>query len=90
MGCKIGFEGTERNINASKCNIKLCCFRDNNFETCAECSKMDYCSILEKWHNKNNGKYRKYKELLEYIKNNGYEKFTEIANNWKNEFGEIL
>jgi hypothetical protein len=88
-GCKIGFKDGERNINLSKCNVKICCFRVNNFESCAECKKIESCGIMKKWYKKNDGKYGKYKELLEYIKNNGYDKFIEIANNWKNEFGEI-
>jgi hypothetical protein len=88
-GCKIGFDTKERNINMSRCKVKLCCFRDYKFDTCADCTKLNSCNIMEKWYKKNGGKYSMYKKLLEFIKDTGYSKYISIANNWKREFGEI-
>jgi hypothetical protein len=88
-GCKTGFENGERNINASRCKIKLCCFRDNQFDTCAECSKLQSCALMEKWYQKNKGKYKKYKALLFFIKEKGYSRFVKIAAAWKNELGTL-
>jgi hypothetical protein len=87
-GCKLGFDG-DRNINKTGCNVKKCCFRDNTFETCADCSKLDSCNYMENWYKKGHGKYRIYKKYIDFIKENGYLKFIEIANNWKGHFGEM-
>ena len=89
-GCKIGFDTGERDINKAKCKIKLCCFRDKKFDTCADCSKLGSCSIINDWFSKNGYKYKKYKEGIYFIKQNGYDKFLKIADNWKNAYGKYL
>ena len=48
-GCKLGYEIGERDINKAKCKIKLCCFRDRQFETCADCSDYFNCDIIYKF-----------------------------------------
>ena len=86
--CKIGFDTGERNINNAKCKIKLCCFRDKNLDTCADCTEIETCNILGEWYSKDGYKYRKYKEAVYYIRKNGYENFFEIADKWKNAYGK--
>jgi hypothetical protein len=44
---------------------------------------------MENWYKKGHGKYRIYKKYIDFIKENGYLKFIEIANNWKSHFGEM-
>ncbi len=87
-GCKIGFDTGERDISKAKCRIKLCCFRDKNFDTCADCPELESCKIIGEWYSKNGYKYGKYKEAVCFIRENGYEKFFEIADKWKNAYGK--
>ena len=88
-GCKIGFDTGERDINKAKCKIKLCCFRDRKLKTCADCSKLDSCKMIAEWFNHKGYKYKKYKETIEFIKNNGYRKFLELADKWKGAYGKL-
>jgi hypothetical protein len=88
-GCKIGFDTGERDINKAKCKIKLCCFRDNQLDTCADCLDIESCDTIGSWHSKNGYKYKKYKEAVYFIKENGYLNFFEIADNWKNAYGKF-
>jgi hypothetical protein len=88
-GCTLGYENKERSINRSKCEIKLCCFRDNKLETCADCSKYLECDTLNNFYNKNGYKYKKYQQNTEFIRENGYLKFVMMANNWKNAYGKL-
>lgn len=87
-GCKIGFDTSKRDINNAKCRIKLCCFRDNKFETCADCSKLESCNIIGSWHGRAGNKYKKYKQAIEFIKKEGYPKFVKLADKWKNTYGK--
>jgi hypothetical protein len=87
-GCKLEFDTGVRDINRITCKVKKCCFGDNKFETCADCSKLETCSHMENWYKKGHGKYRAYKKYIDYIKENGYAKFIKIANKWKSFFGE--
>ena len=87
-GCKLGYENKERDINRAKCKIKLCCFRDKEFETCADCSDFDSCVVIQDW-NKKGHKYKKYKQSIEFIKINGYTKFIKIADKWKGCYGKL-
>jgi hypothetical protein len=88
-GCKLGFDIGDRNINRTGCTVKKCCFRDKKYETCADCNNFDSCNYMENWYKKGKGKYRAYKKYIDFIKENGYTKFIEIANAWKSHFGEI-
>jgi hypothetical protein len=88
-GCKLGFDTGERDINKAKCKIKLCCYKDNQLETCDACSKLESCSIVGSWYAKNGYKYKKYKEAIEFIKKNGYSKFIKLADKWKNVYGKL-
>jgi hypothetical protein len=88
-GCKLGFDTGKRDINRAKCKIKLCCFRDNNFDTCADCPKLESCKIVGEWYSKNGYKYKKYKEAIYFIKTHGYKKFLKLADKWKGAYGRI-
>ncbi len=88
-GCKLGYESGERDISKSRCKIKVCCFRDRRFETCADCPDYPFCRIIQDFHNKKGYKYRKYRQSVEFIKENGYARFIEIADNWKGPYGRF-
>jgi len=88
-GCRLGYGEGGRDINRAKCKMKLCCFRDRGFETCADCPDVDGCPVLQTWLSKQGYKYKKYREALEYIRENGYEEFEKRANGWKNACGKL-
>ena len=44
-GCKLGYDTGERDINKAKCKIKLCCFKERQLVTCADCSDFASCKI---------------------------------------------
>ena len=68
--------------------MKVCCFVERKLETCADCS--DYpCENLEAFWNKNGYKYGQYKKQLEFIRQNGYEKYLNIADKWKRALGKL-
>ena len=88
-GCKLGYENGERDINKAKCKIKLCCFRDRQFETCADCSDYFNCNIIRGFHDRSGYKYKKYQQIIEFIKENGYAKFIDIADGWEGPYGKL-
>jgi len=88
-GCKLGYDEGERNINKSKCKIKICCFKERKHETCADCPDYQSCPIIQKFHNKKPLEYKKYRQSTEFIRKNGYEQFIKKAKDWKNRYGEL-
>jgi hypothetical protein len=86
-GCKLGYENGERDINKSKCKIKVCCFRDKKLMTCADCAELSTCRTINDFYGKNGHKYKKYQEAVEFIRKNGYARFAEVAAGWKNAYG---
>lgn len=86
-GCKLGYDSGERDIDKARCKIKVCCLK-KGLDSCADCTELSSCSILNIFYNKNGYKYKKYKEAIEYIQENGYAKFLEIAANWTNVYGK--
>jgi hypothetical protein len=84
-GCKFGYKSGERDINRAKCKIKLCCFKERKFETCADCSDFP-CEIVEVFYGKGREKYRKH---IVFIKEHGYEEFLKRANKWKRATGKL-
>jgi len=87
-GCKLGYELATRDPGKAKCKIKVCCFVKKQLETCADCS--DYpCEVLEVFWNKNGWKYKQYKKQLEFIRQNGYDKYLDNADNWKRAHGKL-
>jgi len=87
-GCKLGYDSGGRDISISKCKIKLCCFRDRNLETCADCPEMESCSIIGNLYAQNGYKYKKCRQAVEFIRNNGYGEFIRIAGQWKGAYGK--
>ena len=88
-GCKLGYKEGKRNINRSKCEMKLCCFKDKKLETCADCSEYLKCDTINNFYSKNGYKYKKYKQNTEFIRDNGYSNFLILADNWKNAYGKL-
>jgi len=86
-GCKLGYENGERNIDKAKCKMKVCCFKERNYETCADCPDYLSCEILKGFYSKKGYKYKKYRQALEFIRENGYAKFLEIADTWRGPYG---
>jgi hypothetical protein len=89
LGCKLGYKNGERDINKAKCRMKLCCFRDRGLNTCADCPELVSCVIMREFFAKKGYKYSKYKQSLEFIKENGYEGFIEAARDWKGPYGRL-
>ena len=87
-GCKLGYENGGRDINRAKCRMKLCCFRDKGIDTCADCSALDHCEIIQPWFEKGY-KYKVCKKYLDYIQKHGYMEFLEKADGWKDCYGEL-
>ncbi|OPZ90454.1 MAG: hypothetical protein BWY74_02324 [Firmicutes bacterium ADurb.Bin419] len=86
-GCKLGYENGERDISKAKCKIKVCCVKMQH-KSCADCVEYSACTILNEFYDRNGYKYGKYKQATEYIKENGYDTFLNIADNWKNAHGK--
>lgn len=88
-GCKLGFDTGERDISKAKCKIKLCCFKEHQYDTCADCAELLTCEIIGSWFSKNGYKYKKYKQAIEFIRLNGYTQFLSYADLWKNAYGKL-
>lgn len=69
--------------------MKLCCFKDRQFETCADCPDYSSCDIIQNIYNKSGYKYGKYRQSIEFIRYNGYLRFIEIADNWNGPYGRF-
>lgn len=87
IGCKIGYVDGTRDISKAKCKMKVCCIK-KGYSSCADCTEYQSCMTLNEFYNKNGFKYRKYKQANEFIRQNGYDKFFEIADKWKNAYGK--
>jgi hypothetical protein len=88
-GCKLGYDDGVRDINNARCAMKLCCFSDRKFETCADCPDFDSCTIISGFFAKNGYKYRKYRQSLEYIRKHGYPEFFRVSERWKGPYGKL-
>ena len=88
-GCKLGYDTGERDISKARCRIKLCCFKDSGFETCAECPEVEACDIAGDFHARRGRKYGKYRQALEFIRKNGYARFIKAAAGWTNACGGL-
>ncbi|MFH0846569.1 MAG: DUF3795 domain-containing protein [Chloroflexota bacterium] len=87
-GCKLGYESGERDINRARCKIKVCCLK-RGFETCANCPDYSSCKTIQSLYAKRGYKYGKYRESIEFIRNNGYTRFLEIADKWHGPYGKL-
>ena len=88
-GCKLGYETNKRDINKAKCNIKLCCYKDKQLITCAECKNFEDCEVVKARFKPGTYENKKCIEQLNFIKKNGCASFIEIANSWKNHYGRL-
>ena len=88
-GCKLGYESGERDINKSRCKIKICCFKDKQLQTCADCPDYSSCKTIQNLYAKRGYKYGKYKQSIEFIRENGYTKFISIADAWSGPYGKL-
>jgi len=88
-GCKLGYERGERDIAKAKCKIKVCCFKERSYETCGDCPDYLSCELLNGFYSKKGYKYRKYRQAVEFIQENGYAKFIEIADTWRGPYGKF-
>ncbi len=88
-GCKLGYESGKRDINKARCKIKVCCFKERQLETCAECKAYPSCQLIHGFHDKSGYKYKKYKQSMDFIKKKGYADFLKAADNWKGPYGRI-
>jgi hypothetical protein len=86
-GCRIGYDTGERDIAKARCRIKLCCL-SRQLETCAACSEYVTCEVLGALHGKSGYKYGKYRQALDYIRENGYEAFLVVADCWTGAYGK--
>ncbi len=68
--------------------MKVCCIK-KQFNSCADCSDYEHCETIQEFHNKNGYKYKKYKEAIDFIIQNKYEKFVKIANQWSMQYGKF-
>ena len=48
----------------------------------------DERDIISDFYSKNGYKYKKYKQDIEYIKDDWYDGFLKIADSWKNAYGK--
>jgi hypothetical protein len=86
-GCKLGYRDGERDIEKAKCKMKVCCIK-RNYQTCADCPDVQACVVINDFYSKNSYKYKKYKQAIEYIKDNGYEEFLKKTRTWNAAFGK--
>ena len=88
-GCKLGSAEGERDINKAKCVLKVCCFGERKLETCADCKDYPTCKKIRSFHDKSGYKYKKYKQSIEFIRENRYAKYIEIAEGWSGPYGKF-
>lgn len=88
-GCKIGYDTKERDINKAKCKIKICCLKEKKLVSCADCKQFSDCGIFNTKFKIGTRDNRKCQESLNFIKNEGYDKFLLKAKNWKSHIGKL-
>jgi len=86
-GCRLGYSDGVRDIRAARCAMKRCCLMEKNLGTCAECPDYEDCMILHGFFAKKGYKYRKYRESLEFIRQNGSLAFLKAARSWNRAYG---
>ena len=86
-GCKIGYESGERDLSRARCKVKVCCI-GKGFVSCADCPDILTCRTINDFHGKKGYKYGKYKQAIEFIRENGYAEFIRIADSWTNAYGK--
>jgi len=69
--------------------MKVCCFREKQLETCADCPEYLKCEIIRCFHSKKGFKYKKYKQSIEFIRENRYLTFIKFADEWNGPYGKL-
>lgn len=87
QSCNIGYDTGIKDISETKCKMKICCIK-TGYKSCMDCSVYDSYDIIQGFFVKNGYNHKKYKEALEYIRINGYEKFISITDGWKMQYGK--
>lgn len=88
-GCTLGYGPGGREIDRARCAMKRCCFRNKGLETCADCLEYPVCDTIGGFQRKKGYKYRKYRQSLEYIRTNGYDRFLAAAAEWVGAYGRL-
>ena len=88
-GCKIGYDKGVRDISKAKCKIKICCFKEKNLTSCAECKEFPDCTIISNRFKVGTYQNRKCLEALHFIKDNGTSNYIKSANSWKSHYGRL-
>jgi hypothetical protein len=78
-----------RVIDNARCTIKLCCFKERKFETCADCPDLETGKIISGFFAKNGFKYKKYKQSIDFIRKKGYSEFFKSSDTWKGAYGKL-
>jgi hypothetical protein len=86
-GCKLGYDTGERELSKARCKMKVCCI-GKGYDSCADCPEIETCSVINEFYSKNGYKYEKYRQAIEFIRENGYDEFLKIADNWTNAYGK--
>ncbi len=86
-GCKLGYASGERDLSKARCRMKVCCV-GKELDSCADCAEYKSCDVLNAFLGKNSYKYKKYRQALESIRANGYEKFLALADTWNRQYGK--
>lgn len=88
-GCKLGYDQRKRDIARAKCAMKVCCFKERELETCADCPEYSTCDLIKRFFSKKGFKYGKYRQSIEFIRKNGYSEFLTLANQWNGPYGTL-
>jgi len=88
-GCKLGYDTGIRDLNNARCAIKRCCLLEKKIDTCADCPDYEDCRTIRGLFEKNGYKYGRYKESIEFIRQNGYPAFITAARSWKRAYGRL-
>ncbi len=90
LGCRLGYDTGERDINKARCKMKVCCIkRLGTACTCADCPDCLTCDTLQGLYRKKGYKYQKYRQSMEYLRTHGYDSFLEAAAKWKGAYGRL-
>jgi hypothetical protein len=90
LGCRLGYDTGERDIDKARCKMKVCCItRLGTAHTCADCPDCLSCDTLQGFYGKNGYKYKRYRESMEFIRTPGYDCFLEAVRKWKGAYGKL-
>ncbi len=88
-GCKLGYSTNERDINKAKCKIKICCLKEKKLTSCAECKEFNDCKTFNSKFKIGTRNNKKCIEILNFIKDKGYDEFLLRTKTWTNHTGKL-